>query len=484
MSHAAAAIRDAATVPHDVLQWTVSFEPLKPTCQGHFTGRSGHTATYVPQRNSVVIVNGLTDSGGGGPQAELCEYLVDEKRFELIHPSGVGPESCFGHTAALVNLGGKPALWIFGGLGCSNTHLNQSFLLVLEPGSEAWVNVPVSGISGRWGHSVVQRDDGTLLLFGGMLSDMVASSEIFSIKFDVCGLPFPVAQRILPKGGGPQGRRRHTAVLYRNNFMIVHGGRCAPRFFDDMWIFVVDINVWFPIASTMTGAALSSLYMLDTLVKKADYSTAQLALVNELIKQAYGATVATQHAPSHRTGHAAFIKGDFMFVHTGFQATMHLTPPMASFNDLYAYDILHNRWIVVKESTTPAESGNSGCLSEPRGQSMGTSTLLPDGTVLQAGGRNRDSAVDDAFIMRIRTPHPRLAEKTIEWVCRARLCTRLRDPSCAEHRELEEQIDKGLTERLQQQLKCYEGTSDAFVYSNTGAPLVKYEFKRRDEDAY
>ncbi len=139
-----------------------------PTVSGIIpSGRSGHTATILPDTNELVVFGGVK-----GTKFQNSLAVLDISRWKWSAPkiSGEPPRPRSYHSATAVQgRNGKSQLVIFGGNG-PNASFNSVHVLETDGKEWAWINPQVSGSIPlpRTGHcATLLADKKTIIVYGG-----------------------------------------------------------------------------------------------------------------------------------------------------------------------------------------------------------------------------------------------------------------------------------------------------------------------------
>jgi len=192
------------------------------------SARAGHTASYDPVRNRMVVFGG-GDAGG---------YLNDVWALTLsgspgwiqLTPGGTPPSARTYHSAIYDPV--RDRIVVFGGTGTLSAYLNDVWALSLS-GSPVWSQVTPGGTppSARYHHTAIYdpvRD--RMVVFGGQ--DVSYFNDLWSLSLSGS----PAWSQISPGGTPPQARSGHTAIYDPvRDRMVVFGGTQSPPSFNDVW---------------------------------------------------------------------------------------------------------------------------------------------------------------------------------------------------------------------------------------------------------
>jgi hypothetical protein len=238
------------------------------------TGRSGHTATWMPNTNEVVVFGGVK-----GKKWLHSVSVLDTVRWIWSTPSiqGVAPKSRSYHTATAVpklkspcameshnghgsssSSSGSYKLVIFGGNNQSSC-FNTLHVLEQEDGVWRWSNPKATGQAPfpRTGHSATLLEDGkTICIYGGWdpneeatMTDDQHQENIFKASYllDTEHMSWRVGPKAVYGGSGNDqttqavdcGAKRcgHTAALHpESGEVLAFGGRVpGERLADDFY---------------------------------------------------------------------------------------------------------------------------------------------------------------------------------------------------------------------------------------------------------
>lgn len=132
------------------------------------SGRSGHTATILPDTDELVVFGGVK-----GTKFQNSLAVLDTARWKWSAPKikGEPPRPRSYHSAtAIQGKNGKSQLVIFGGNGPDSSFNTVHVLETDGKGEWAWINPKVSGDVpvARTGHvATLLADKKTILIYGG-----------------------------------------------------------------------------------------------------------------------------------------------------------------------------------------------------------------------------------------------------------------------------------------------------------------------------
>ncbi|KAN0028615.1 hypothetical protein ACTFIV_010461 [Dictyostelium citrinum] len=167
------------------IKWT------KPQIKGKAPSqRSGHTADYLKDRNSILIFGGFD---GRKSFNDLHLLNMTDMSWTAVKTNGTTPTTRNGHTSVLV--GGR--YLVFYG-GCSESNVSND-IQILDTDSFTWLAQPM--ITGlilfpRFNHSSNLLDSGEMIVFGGCASG-VLYSDMCSLDLKLL-LPTPPTTRPSP----------------------------------------------------------------------------------------------------------------------------------------------------------------------------------------------------------------------------------------------------------------------------------------------
>ena len=193
---------------------------------GIITARAGHTATLLPN-GKVLVVGGLMILGAAVPVGFLDTALLYDpatgswSATGSLLPTAGGPTGRSGHTATLLPNG---TVLVVGGSG-TNTDTPRN-AQIYNPATGTWshtANIPGS----RSGHTATLLASGKVLVAGGYLLLGAAVPTGFldtAMLYDPASGTWAATANFRPTAGGPQGRANHTATLLPDGRVLVVGG--------------------------------------------------------------------------------------------------------------------------------------------------------------------------------------------------------------------------------------------------------------------
>jgi hypothetical protein len=196
--------------------------------------RQGHTATYDPVGDRMIVFGGLAGVGPGADVNDLWSLsLSGTPTWSPLAASGTPPSPRSFHSAIYDEPSGR--IVFFGGSG----PLNDTWALTLGA-SPAWSQLSPTGTppSPRHGHTAVVDDQrGRMLVFSG--SDTSFNFE----RNDVWALSLgasPAWTQLAPAGTWPPGGREGACAIYDHSLdrMLAFGGYNAIDTFgrmDNVW---------------------------------------------------------------------------------------------------------------------------------------------------------------------------------------------------------------------------------------------------------
>jgi hypothetical protein len=208
------------------------------------TGRSGHSATFIPSTNEVVLFGGVK-----GSKWLNTVTILDTVRWIWTTPKTLGsaPKPRSYHSATALKSGDRHKVIIFGGNNktcCFNTvHVLEMMPAEEGGGSWKWSHPSVQGQAPfpRTGHSATLLEDGkTINIFGGWDPNENATEDgeenIFKSNFllDTETWTWSKGPKAHPGGSGTEetladcGAKRcgHTAEINNETGeVLVFGGR-------------------------------------------------------------------------------------------------------------------------------------------------------------------------------------------------------------------------------------------------------------------
>ncbi len=216
-------------VPNGILSNSQLYDPATGTWSttGSFfnaLGRSGHTATLLPN-GKVLVVGGFTNQAGAAPRAELYDPATGTWSMtgSLLPVPGFVTGGRANHTATLLPNG---KVLVAGGLALftavPNGFLSNSQLY--DPATGTWSTTGsfFNGL-GRSGHTATLLPNGKVLVVGGFTNQAGAASR--TELYDPATGIWTMTGSLLPVPGFVTGgRANHTATLLPNGKVLVAGG--------------------------------------------------------------------------------------------------------------------------------------------------------------------------------------------------------------------------------------------------------------------
>ncbi len=180
------------------------------------SGRRGHTATYDPDAEEILVFGGFD----GAYRADLRALsLAGAAGWVAISPAGVAPNGRY--AAAAVLDPARDRLLLTGGDGGPTRH-GDVFAVSLDE-NPTWSDfTPSAWPAARWGHAAAydsRRD--RMLLVGGSESLTSGFTDVRELTLGAEPAWTPLA----PQGAPPSGRRQHSAIYDApRDRLIVFGG--------------------------------------------------------------------------------------------------------------------------------------------------------------------------------------------------------------------------------------------------------------------
>jgi len=191
-------------------------------------GRWGHTASYDPVRDRMVVFGGNGDGGLLGDAWALS--LAGSPAWSALAPAGSPPSARYGHTAIYDPVGDRMVVFA----GYDGSLLNDVWALALA-GSPAWSALATAGSppAARYAQTAFYdpvRD--RMVVFGGFAGPF---------RNDVWALALagsPVWSALAPGGTLPSARYFHTAPYdpVRDRMVVFGGENDSPL--NDVWMLV------------------------------------------------------------------------------------------------------------------------------------------------------------------------------------------------------------------------------------------------------
>ena len=199
------------------------------------SGRCGHSTTYDPVRDRVVMFAGYSADSPYYLNDVWALSLVDTPTWTQLTPLGTPPSARSSHSAVYDPVRDRTV--VFGGSSSDSPHsLNDVWALSLA-GTPAWTQLTPSGTSpsARSSHSAVYdpvRD--RMLVFGGYWYD--GSSHYLNDVWDLSLSGTLAWTQLTPLGTPPSGRDGHIAVYDPvRDRMVVFGGWSGEPLLNDFW---------------------------------------------------------------------------------------------------------------------------------------------------------------------------------------------------------------------------------------------------------
>lgn len=338
--------------------------------------RSGHTMTFVKKENAVVLYGGLGEKYFN----DVHVYNITALTWQPMQTTGVAPPGTFGHVAVL--LGDERTIVVLGGQ-CNDNGDCARNLYALDIKERSWNCIPAPLWKERWGQSGVllakehsKSPRGDILLFGGMAGEKGKNdlTRLDTKKWTLTEIP--TSQR-------PPGRRRHTADTYRDQYMFVFGGRSEVQWFDDLWVYSLNCQMWMEITHHVPLYHMRAIWECRPCEQSKLFCT-QFRNVDAL----------PFCTASPRTGHCSWLINDCLYIFAGFSLNQ---GQVKLLNDVHCYDILNHEWFPVVCADESAET------YEPR--SMGALSVISTtdncAKLLLHGGREETDALGDSCILSV-----------------------------------------------------------------------------------
>jgi uncharacterized delta-60 repeat protein len=193
---------------------------------GIITARAGHTATLLPN-GKVLIVGGLMILGSAFPVGFLDTALLYDpatgswSATGSLLPTAGGSTGRSGHTATLLPNG---KVLVVGGMG-TNTDTPRNAQLY-NPATGTWSHT-ANIVGARSGHTATLLTTGKVLVAGGyrLLGAAVPTGFLDTVMlYDPARGTWTATASFFPTAGGSQGRANHTATLLPDGKVLVAGG--------------------------------------------------------------------------------------------------------------------------------------------------------------------------------------------------------------------------------------------------------------------
>eukprot|EP00758_Cryptobia_borreli_P018841 Tbor_TRINITY_DN7542_c0_g1::TRINITY_DN7542_c0_g1_i1::g.885::m.885 len=386
--------------------------------------RSGHYMEYSPFLKKVVLYGGLgfsmdneyfNDLWVVDPTTDQWERLCDPTS-EVAERAPVGT---FGHAACLFDEGKK--MFIHGGINWVGATC-EAWIYDFE--TSEWIEFidedgPLHDYK-RWGHSATLMKnpiagEERIVLFGGDIDcrDGGVSTEYDGISSDhlLVISTRPWHTKLISQSssqGWPKGRRRHGAVVYRDVFLLIFGGRdLNDIFYDDLWVLNTLTFMWIQIGPSLPPRLLSFFYDNPSVSQYGD-------MIRKLTLEGKG-TKEEQHRDGisestlPRTGLSLLCASDILYITGGFYCLEKLS--YHNFTGFACYSIIENRWFI------PEHVG-----IYPNSVTMSAACLIPGIRSEDAvecylhGGRSKDTPVNSFYAVKLKPAgRIRLKEVCTRW---------------------------------------------------------------------
>lgn len=222
------------------LAWTLA--PARPlgaatlTADGNWlslpfpppSARVQHSAIFDPVRNRMIVFGGLTGPTVRNDVWELT--LTAPRQWTQLKPTGTAPPARRGHVAIYDPVGDR--MIVQGGFGTSS--LSDTWALSLSGGTPVWTQLAPTGTppSARFGHSGVYDTVRNRLVIHGGQSGLTYRNDVWALTLGGS----PAWSQIVPTGGPPAQRSRHSAIYDTlRDRMVVFGGADAIDSWNDTW---------------------------------------------------------------------------------------------------------------------------------------------------------------------------------------------------------------------------------------------------------
>lgn len=198
---------------------------------------TGHSATVLLTKAPRVRADFCVFGGKTAEGVELNDlYALDvvEKEWRVVETHGSPPPPRYGHTATLAG----SMMIVFGGRS-RNGFLND--VCVLNTDTYEWRQQDTTGIAPcpRYAHTAVASlRTGKLYVFGGSNGNETFNS-LFALDLNTWAW-----EELYVTGLPPDSRAYHAASLFRDQFLIIHGGSNGGNCFSDACILDINTMRW------------------------------------------------------------------------------------------------------------------------------------------------------------------------------------------------------------------------------------------------
>jgi Bacterial Ig-like domain (group 2)/Galactose oxidase, central domain/Kelch motif len=324
------------------------------------TAREGHTATMLPN-GKVLVAGGSDNAGNNFASAEVYDPVAG-----TWTPTGSLTTARIGHTATLLPNG---KVLVAGGGGFAAAMPLLASAEIYDPVAGTWA-LTGSLATARGGHTATLLPNGTVLVAGGDF-EAATSAEIYD---PVAGTWTPTGSLTTAAPGG------HTATLLPNGTVLVAGGGAATPSLASAEIYDPAAGTWSPtgdlttVRSYHTATLLPNGLVLVAGGYGANYGqngayVGDLASA-ELYDPAAGTWTATGNLTTSFVNQTATLLPNGTVLIAG--GAISVPTQFLLLADANLYDPVTGTW-------APAASF-------PIARDDHTATLLPNGTVLVAGG--------------------------------------------------------------------------------------------------
>ncbi|XP_057715659.1 rab9 effector protein with kelch motifs isoform X1 [Corythoichthys intestinalis] len=234
----------------------------------------GHSVTYDPESNTILVYGGLREG------QRFCElYILNTLtwKWKLVTAKGNVPSLAY-HSAAFY----KKELFVFGGIHPSQSSEEKvcsNALYIFNPEFQLWYKPIVEGDKPlpRFGHSATLLSH-KLIIFGGRKTATYLN--------DLHILDLGLMEYTAVKSGNmpPLPRGFHAALPVSDNKILVSGGCSAIGALQDVHVFNTDTNMWSSVTSSKLSAKPRAGHSVIDLTSSTTLADSQRRGRDELVK--------------------------------------------------------------------------------------------------------------------------------------------------------------------------------------------------------
>ncbi len=265
-------------------------------------------------------VRSVSPGGQGAWSASVCASTVIVSQITPTpDPVNGSPSARMGHSATYDPVGDR--MIVFGGLTGAGV---TDELWILDFATNAWSQIALSGPAPfpRMGHSAtLDPPNNRIIVFGGIDPSTSEYDDTHALDLSTLAWTVPTTSQ------NPLARCGHSAIYDAvNSRLIVYGGTDAVGAFDDVWEFTTDWNDLTPSTTGSAGFRTGHTAVYDPSGRMIvfggqDTNPPVGPLLNDV--QAFDLTtltwnlIAASGTPTGRSGHTAILNGSNMMVFGG-----------------------------------------------------------------------------------------------------------------------------------------------------------------------